>query len=159
MSSFLSFLIAYLLGGITLLPLLLGLLFLYAYLAFPIAALDEPVPELKLDADDDKVFRTDDEKLVKRLNNSADVAAGYFAVTREFVPGGVNGKPPERTSPAGNTQPVSESPSVYQTMYRSLFERKGSPATADAAKKAGRRARNEFFVVLRWVACQIKAFT
>ncbi|PWW72958.1 hypothetical protein C7212DRAFT_360012 [Tuber magnatum] len=149
MSSFLSFLIAYLLGGITLLPLLLGLLFLYAYLTFPIVALNEPVPELKLDTDDNRLFRTDDEKLVKRLNNSADVAAGYFAVTREFVPGGVNGKPPERTSPAGNTQPVSESPSVYQTMYRSLFERKGSPAAADAAKKAGRRARNEFFVVLR----------
>ncbi|RPB01431.1 hypothetical protein L873DRAFT_1734807 [Choiromyces venosus 120613-1] len=149
MSSFLSFLIAYLLGGITLLPLLLGLPLLYAYLTFPIAALDEPVPELKLDTDDDRVFKTDDEKLVKRLNNSADVAAGYFAVTREFVPGGVNGKPPERTSPAGNTQPVSETPSVYQTMYRSLFERKGSPASADAAKKAGRRARNEFFVVLR----------
>ncbi|CUS07563.1 unnamed protein product, partial [Tuber aestivum] len=149
MSSFLSFLIAYLLGGITLLPLLLGLLFLYAYLTFPIAALGEPVPELKLETDDNRIFKTDDEKLVKRLNSSADVADGYFAVTREFVPGGVNGKPPERTSPAGNTHPVSESPSVYQTMYRSLFERKGSPATADAAKKAGRRARNEFFVVLR----------
>ncbi|KAG0642923.1 hypothetical protein HOY80DRAFT_556442 [Tuber brumale] len=149
MSTFLSFLLAYLLGGITFLPLLLGLLFLYAYLSFPIVAVHEPVPQLKLDTDDDKLFKTDDEKLVKRLNNSADVAAGYFVVTREFVPGGVNGKPPERISPAGNTQPVSESPSVYQTMYRSLFERKSSPATTDAAKKAGRRARNEFFVVLR----------
>ncbi|KAG0123470.1 hypothetical protein HOY82DRAFT_574946 [Tuber indicum] len=149
MSSFLSFLLAYLLGGITFLPLFLALLFLFAYLTFPIVPLDEPVPQLKLDTDDDNLFKTDDEKLVKRLNNSADVAAGYFAVTREFVPGGVNGKPPERTSPTGNTQPVSESPSVYQTMYRSLFERKGSPATTDATKKAGRRARNEFFVVLR----------
>jgi hypothetical protein len=73
-------------------------------------------------------------------------------VTRDFVPGGVNGKPPERTSPVGNTQPANDSPSVYQTMYRSLFDRRSGAASTDSgAKKTGRRARNEFFVVLRSV--------
>ena len=62
--------------GITLLPLLLGLLFLYIYLTFPITAPDEPVPELQLDFNEDRVLKTDDENLVKRLDNSCDPAAG-----------------------------------------------------------------------------------
>lgn len=145
MSSFFSFLIVYLLGGISFLPLVLGLAFLHAYLTFPVVDPEQ-------DGHDDAVSKTEDEKLVRRPTNSADVAAGYFAVTREFVPGGVNGKPPERTSPAGSAQPANDSPSVYQTMYRSLFDRRSSTASTDSrAKKTSRRAQNEFFVVLRSV--------
>ena len=78
------------------------------------------------------------------------MAAGYFAVCREYVPGGVNGKPPERTTPAGAVI-ATESPSVYQSMYRSLFDRKQSPSL-DGGKGNGKlvkKARNVFFVVLR----------
>lgn len=83
-------------------------------------------------------------------SHEADVAAGYFAVCREYVPGGINGKPPERTTPAGAVVAM-ESPSVYQTMYRSIFDRKQGPSL-DPGKGNGRtvkRARNVFFVVLR----------
>ena len=102
------------------------------------------------------VLGTDYEKLVRRLANSVDIAAGCFLVTREFVPGGINGKPPERASPAGSTlaTPPSSSPSVYQSMYRSLFDRKSSFGVPDPGpsgqKGRARRALNEFFVVLRY---------
>ncbi|KAH0607461.1 uncharacterized protein H6S33_002495 [Morchella sextelata] len=101
--------------------------------------------------DEDKTLKIDDEKLSRRSTASADVAAGYFAVTREFVPGGVNGKPPERTSPAGKSIPVNDSPSVVQSMYSRFFDRRASTATADpnGVDKKVRRARNEFYVVLR----------
>lgn len=69
---------------------------------------------------------------------------------REYVPGGINGKPPERTTPAGEVVGM-ESPSVYQSMYRSIFDRR-QPSSIDPAKgsgKAVKRARNVFFVVLR----------
>ena len=66
-------------------PLLLGLLFLYIYITFPITALDEPVPELQLGSNEDRILKIDDEKLVKHLYNSCDVAAGYFAVRRAFI--------------------------------------------------------------------------
>lgn len=104
------------------------------------------------------VLGTDYEKLVRRLANSVDIAAGCFLVTRKFVPGGINGKPPERASPAGSTSsttPPSSSPSVYQSMYRSLFDRKSSfglvPDPGPSGQKGrARRALNEFFVVLRY---------
>ena len=102
------------------------------------------------------VLGTDYEKLVRRLANSVDIAAGCFLVTREFVPGGINGRPPERASPAGSASatPPPSSPSVYQSMYRSLFDRKSSIGVPDSGpsgqKGRARRALNEFFVVLRY---------
>ena len=80
------------------------------------------------------------------------MAAGYFAVCREYVPGGVNGKPPERTTPAGEVI-APESPSVYQSMYRSIFDRQQKP-TIEPAKANGRPAKKTnivFFVVLRYI--------
>lgn len=151
MSSLLTLLAVYLLGGLTFIPGLLGLLFLHAYYTFPEVLHESPVPPLRHPEENDAVFKTEDERLVRRLTNSVDVAAGYFLVTREFVPGGINGKPPERTSPVGN-RPQSESPSVYQSMYRSLFDRKSSIGNANSdtiAKARAKRASNEFFVVLR----------
>lgn len=139
------------LGGLTFLPLVLLLLFAHAYFTFPERILDPPASPLQLSEDDPSVFKnTRDEKLVRRLTNSVDAAAGYFLVTREFVPGGVNGKPPERSSPAGSGPP-SDSPSVYQTMYRSIFDRKATPSNAgtDSPKPRPKQARNQFYVVLR----------
>lgn len=151
--SFLSFLVVYLVGGISFLPLLLGLILLYAHFTFPHVLLEEPTSDLVREGDDEKIFKTEDEKTLRKHNASADVAAGYFAVTREFVPGGVNGKPPERISPGGTRSPVNDSPSVVQSMYRSLFDRRTSTVTTDpnGGEKKVRRARNEFYVVLRWV--------
>jgi len=95
------------------------------------------------------------EKLKKR-DHEPDTFAGYFAVCREYVPGGVNGKPPDRTTPAGAVVSM-ESPSVYQSMYRSIFDRnKTTSPSIDAANTRNKRARNVFYVVLRY-ALQISA--
>jgi hypothetical protein len=96
-----------------------------------------------------------DEEILDKLKgrtHEPDVCAGYFAVCREYVPGGVNGKPPDRTTPAGAVISV-ESPSVYQSMYRSIFDRnKTTSPTIEASSNArSKKARNVFYVVLRYV--------
>ena len=96
----------------------------------------------------------DDEILekLKGRTHEPDVCAGYFAVCREYVPGGVNGKPPDRTTPAGAVVSV-ESPSVYQSMYRSIFDRnKTMSPTIEASNVRSKKARNVFYVVLRYVS-------
>ncbi|KAI9763534.1 MAG: hypothetical protein M1840_000442 [Geoglossum simile] len=149
---FTQLLAVYIFGGLTFLPLLACLVLVHAYLTFPTRAPvdsgDAKVP-LQRPGDDESILRPgtgDFEKLGRPRGHEPDVAAGYFAVCREYVPGGINGKPPERTTPVG-TVVVPESPSVYQSMYRSIFDRKLSPSL-DTAKGA-KRARNVFFVVLR----------
>lgn len=94
------------------------------------------------------------EKFQPRNNHEADVAAGYFAVCREYIPGGVNGKPPERTTPIGSTTVSAASPSVYQSMYRSIFERKqnNSPLGEKGNGRPQKRGGNVFYVVLRYRA-------
>jgi len=156
MGSFITFAIVYVCGGLTLLPILFCLLLLHAYLTFP-----ERPPSPSSAPDDVRETSDDGHNIKSDLGTSnlakqfqrgheSDVAAGYFAVCREYVPGGINGKPPERTTPAGAVI-ATESPSVYQSMYRSIFDKKQAP-TIDPGKgssKTIRRARNVFFVVLR----------
>lgn len=97
------------------------------------------------------------EKMGGKSRTEPEVAAGYFAVTREWTPGGLNGKPPEKLSPAGTTLTKGEEPSqsMYQTMVRSIFDRRPGAAksNAGAADKGKKRAVNVFYVVLRWVTC------
>ena len=154
-----AFILIYLLGGLTLLPILLAIVLLHAYLTLPVRHLSsissdtasDTLCDSKVDGRDLKspASIADIAEKFKRAHEP-DVAAGYFAVCREYVPGGINGKPPERTTPAGAVI-ATESPSVYQSMYRSLFDRKQGPSL-DPGKgngKAVKRARNVFFVVLR----------
>lgn len=154
-----TFILIYLLGGLTLLPILLAIVLLHAYLTLPIRHLssissDNASDTLRDGQDDGRNLKSpasiaDIAEKFKRAHEP-DVAAGYFAVCREYVPGGINGKPPERTTPAGAVI-ATESPSVYQSMYRSLFDRKQGPSL-DPGKGNGKtvkRARNVFFVVLR----------
>lgn len=165
-----SFLFVYLLGGLTFLPLVLSLVFLFIYLSLPDTPTSPSQKQPKKQQqweqprDRDLLLRpTDDQDSLKsgtdalaeefHRTHESDVAAGYFAVCREYVPGGVNGKPPERTTPAGEVI-AAESPSVYQTMYRSLFDRKQTPSIepAKANGKSGKRARNVFYIVLRYTS-------
>lgn len=160
MSDSISFIVVYLFGGLTFLPLICAIVLLHAYLTFPI---HPPRTSGSHENRSDSIHHPqDDGKNIKSKASASsiadkfhrrhepDVAAGYFAVCREYVPGGINGKPPERTTPAGAVV-AAESPSVYQSMYRSLFDRRQGP-TLDPAKGNGKtvkRARNVFFVVLR----------
>ncbi|MCJ1385711.1 hypothetical protein MMC17_008834 [Xylographa soralifera] len=149
------FLLIYLSGGLTFFPLVVGLIFLHAYLTFPLRHPATPSifrDPIRRNNDDDKAIKSGTAALAKQFQrgHEPDVAEGYFAVCREYVPGGVNGKPPERTTPAGEVV-AEESPSVYQSMYRSLFDRKQVP-TLENNKGNGKftkKARNVFYVVLR----------
>ncbi|KAJ6117593.1 hypothetical protein N7512_007318 [Penicillium capsulatum] len=156
MGSLGSFLVVYVLGGLTFVPLVLSLILLHAYLTLPDPpsqqACEQSPDPARRSADDDYSLKSGTDQLAEKFlrTHESDVAAGYFAICREYVPGGVNGKPPERTTPAGEVI-ATESPSVYQAMYRSLFDRKQAPSI-DPPKSNGRnikRARNVFYIVLR----------
>jgi hypothetical protein len=87
-----------------------------------------------------------------RAARELEVAAGYFAVCREYTPMGINAKPIERSTPLGSTTVASPSPSVYQTMYRSIFDRKPAQGPLDnkaAVSQRPKKAGNVFYVVLR----------
>jgi hypothetical protein len=150
-----GFLFGYLLGGFTFLPLLA----VVAYFCLT----SSPSENRAASSNFQHVPGIEEEDISKQelagLPSEVQVrqhdpggASGYFAVTRVYVPGGVSGKPPERSTPAGSTL-GGESPSVYQTMYRSIFERNKQPGPSmDASKGNGRgtkRSRNVFYVVLR----------
>ncbi len=151
-----SSLAVYLLGVLTV-PFFIGLFLLQFYLFLPRHGASSASAAHQKDADDwrgEDVFASSDfddirDKLADR-NSETDVAAGYFAVCREYVPGGLNGKPPERTTPAGEVI-AAESPSVYQSMYRTIFDRNKTPSTE--LGRNTKRARNIFYVVLRYVYC------
>ncbi len=156
MGSSVTFVTIYIIGGLTFVPLLLCLLLLHAYLTFPKRPTNfsSTSDDLRDPCDDGHNVKSDTgiSKIAQQFQrgHEPDVAAGYFAVCREYVPGGINGKPPERTTPAGAVV-ATESPSVYQSMYRSIFDKKQAP-TIDPVKGNGkpvRKARNVFFVVLR----------
>ena len=126
----------------------------------PASRKDDPA-ELVRDGDDKLVLKSGTDDLAEKFHrkHDTDVAAGYFAVCREYVPGGVNGKPPERLSPAGEVV-ANESPSVYQTMYRSIFDRSQKASiepNKDGAGKTVKRANNIFYVVLRSVQAHLNA--
>jgi len=162
MTTYTRLLLVYVLGGLTFVPLIFAVILFHAYLTLPRREAEQSSEDLARDrvstiSRSEDVSDVDLGNLPEELRRSPhkpDVAAGYFAVCREYVPGGVNGKPPERTTPAGAVV-AAESPSVYQSMYRSIFDRnktqiptmEGSKATGKAVKKA----RNVFYVVLRFV--------
>ena len=156
---YINALVIYIIGGLTFLPLVLLLVFLHAHYTFPTKdpasnAGDAPLESLHNTDDDTHSIKSGRSlhDLAEKFQrgHEPDVASGYFAVCREYVPGGVNGKPPERTTPAGSVI-ATESPSVYQSMYRSLFDRKQAPTIHPGAEtgRTVKRARNIFFVVLR----------
>lgn len=149
MATFGAFLLVYVIGGLTFVPLCLAAAVYLAVLACPVRAADDHDPPSSDDLAD--ASPADLLQDFKARQAEPDVAAAYFAVCREYVPGGVNGKPPERTTPAGAVVGV-ESPSVYQSMYRTIFDRnRAQSPSMEGAKngKAQKKARNVFFVVLR----------
>ena len=155
-----TFLFVYFLGGLTLLPLIIIAILAHAYLTFPIredTACPEEEADLIVQPGDDidairRAQKTLGEKFQPRSGHEADVAAAYFSVSREYTPNGINAKPPERNTPVGSTTVSAASPSVYQSMYRSIFDRKQntSPLDNKGAGKPQKRGGNVFYVVLRY---------
>jgi len=157
----LAFLAAYVLGGFTFLPLAIAAVLLHAHLTFPDRRDLSPPAE---SPDDDIVQPGDhldglkaalaltDEAKQSATQHDPELAAGYFAVCREYTPMGINAKPIERPTPVGSTTVAAPSQSVYQTMYRSIFDRKQAPGPLDNNKSTSQRpkkAGNVFYVVLR----------
>ena len=165
-----SLLVAYFLGGVTFIPLVIVAILVHAHYTFPYR---QDVAESQLaDDDDDAIVQSGDdttaleaakkeekeEEAKARANHDLDVAAGYFAVCREYAPMGINAKPIERSTPVGSATVAPPSPSVYQTMYRSIFDRRPIPGSLEnnGISQRPKRAGNVFYVVLRYVWCLIK---
>ncbi|KAI1437008.1 hypothetical protein GGR50DRAFT_648218 [Xylaria sp. CBS 124048] len=158
MGSWTAFLLTYLLGGVTFIPLVVSVILLHAYYVLPVydateASRARASNDILQPGDDttDLEAMQKEESRHKALADS-DVAAGYFAVCREYTPMGINAKPIERSTPVGSTTVAAPSPSVYQTMYRSIFDRKQAPGPLDDNKSVSqrpKRAGNVFYVVLR----------
>jgi hypothetical protein len=161
------FLWGYFLGGLTLLPAVAALAWFWITTKVDnerlVAAQTNDVLEQRRRSNDSTPGKNEDDtslgtgldadilEKLKKGNHEPDTFAGYFAVCREYVPGGVNGKPPDRTTPAGAIISM-ESPSVYQSMYRSIFDRnKTTSPSMDAPNARTKKARNVFYVVLRYV--------
>lgn len=147
MAAIQTFLAIYVFGGLTFIPLLL----VFAFFTFTRPAPKSFNPaqgslQETNDYGDVDIGVTQDSDHAGR---EPDVAAGYFAVCREYVPGGLNGKPPERKTPAGETI-ATESPNVYQMIYNRIFDQNKTQGPTLEAGKAIKKARNVFFVVLRY---------
>lgn len=164
MGSWTTFLLTYLFGGVTFLPLLVLTVFLHAHFTLPRRQDADPSRDTGAD---DLVQPSDDlaplqaaQKENKEQTKSkaaghhdTETAAGYFAVCREYTPMGINAKPIERSTPVGSTTVAAPSQSVYQTMYRSIFDRKQNPGPLDNGKSISlrpKKAGNVFYVVLRY---------
>ncbi|KAI1658712.1 hypothetical protein F4813DRAFT_42486 [Daldinia decipiens] len=157
--SWTGFLLTYLFGGVTFIPLVLAVILLHAHLTFPTR--DEIVKEddgndsnsiVQPDDDTTALREAQKEESKQRLLAESDTAAGYFAVCREYTPMGINAKPIERSTPVGSATVAPPSQSVYQSMYRSIFDRKQTPSPLDDGKGVSQRpkkAGNVFYVVLR----------
>ncbi|KAF4337009.1 hypothetical protein FBEOM_9127 [Fusarium beomiforme] len=159
MASLKSLLIAYVLGGLTFIPLVIVSVLAFIFYTSPIVddTTNEPRYSPIVDKDDDTTALEAAKRSHKKDNraheNDLDVAAGFFAVCREYTPMGINAKPIERSTPVGSTTVAPSSPSVYQTMYRSIFERKPTPGPLDnnsnSTSQRPKNAGNVFYVVLR----------
>lgn len=154
-----AFLLTYLFGGITFLPLVVASILLHAYFTFPYRDDADKLPTSTesdhVQPGDDvtalKATKKDDAKL-RTNHKDYEVAAGYFAVCREYTPMGINAKPIERATPVGSATVAAPSPSVYQTMYRSIFDRKQPPSpleNSNGMNQRPKKAGNVFYVVLR----------
>ncbi|KAF2674960.1 hypothetical protein BT63DRAFT_381666 [Microthyrium microscopicum] len=154
MLTIVSYLLVYILGGLTFIPLILLAILYHVYSSQPVGQLTASSAQdaLELTSEEKDVAQEELKGLpseVKLRVHEPDVAAGYFAVCREYVPGGVSGKPLERQGSQASLA-TGESPSVYQSMYRSIFERgKTQSPSLDNKTKGSKRANSVFFVVIR----------
>ncbi|KAK9417440.1 hypothetical protein SUNI508_08800 [Seiridium unicorne] len=157
MGSWSAFLLTYLLGGVTFIPLALAIAW------FSLPQVQNEAAEERRSGDDivqpgditqdlDEARKVEKGESKPRYADTTDVAAGYFAVCREYTPMGINAKPIERATPVGSATVAAPSQSVYQAMYRSIFDRKQGSNPLESSNGVNvrpKRAGNVFYVVLR----------
>ena len=157
MTSLIQFTLIYLLGGLTLLPLVVTLVLCHAYLWLPVAYTYESCHENRREINKIHNLVDDIKERPEPCNEPARsniLTAGYFIVLREFVPGGFSSRPSGRITSAGAVI-HNESLNVYQSMYRSIFDRgKSQNALLDGHNSTGKttkKVKNAYYVVLRCV--------
>ncbi|KAG6036426.1 hypothetical protein E4U41_005728 [Claviceps citrina] len=162
-----TLLVTYLLGGVTFVPLVVLVVLVHAHYTLPyrhdlLKSAHDDHAEHDIVQPGDEVSALEEAKKRRAVDEAKassfgdlDVAAGYFAVCREYTPMGLNAKPIERATPVGSTTVAAPSPSVYQTMYRSIFDRKSVAGPLDGTNNNNsmsqrpKKAGNVFYVVLR----------
>ncbi|RKF72950.1 putative PH domain-containing protein [Golovinomyces cichoracearum] len=157
MGSLYGYLLMYMIGCFSFPLFLIATLFIHAYLVLPShkCAVHRQFKEsLTLPSDDvdliNRSRKSVDEKLQSRDCDDSEVAAGYFAVSRDYIPGGINGRPPERITPMGSTPVSAPIQNVYKSVYRSIFERKPAGIlTEKSSSKPQKKGNNVFYIVLR----------
>ena len=154
----LALLVGYIIGGLSFVPLLVWILWTWntRRQSDTQAHTTPGLPDRESNANPGDWGAALGEDLLRELKakHVPDVASGYFAICREYVPGGVNGKPPDRNTPSTGAMSTMESPSVYQSMYRSIFDRSrntGPTLNPSASQAKNKKPRNVFYVVLRFV--------
>jgi hypothetical protein len=98
MVSFIGFVFVYVLGGLTFIPLIVAAILLHAFITLPVKGQSSPSTanesnSIRRPHDDEANLKSGADVLAEQFTrkHESDVAAGYFAVCREYVPGGVNG--------------------------------------------------------------------
>ena len=149
MAAFTTILFVYVLGGLTFLPLIAFAVFLHAYYFLPSA---QQPPEESSGPVSEKERNPILEKDLLQHSDEPDGTHGYFTVCREYVPGGTHGKPPDRASATGESI-TTDNPSVYQSMYRSIFERNKAQKVPTEPHKGvpHLKGRTLFFLATRFV--------
>lgn len=147
------YVVAYLLGGFTFMPLLIAALFYHAYKTQPVVDSSAPsrsslkLTSVERDAAKEELKSIPIESFAR--TNRHDGVASYFAVCRHYVAGGVDGKPPERNT-SSTAMNHGESPSVYQSMYRSLVGRgKAHASSLEGHLHKSKKIKMVYFVVIR----------
>lgn len=165
-----TLLVTYLLGGVTFVPLVVLAVLLHAHYTLPYRYDLDHHDAIVQPGDDTEPLEAEKKKSAAdeantRATRDLDVAAGYFAVCRDYTPMGLNAKPIERSTPVGSTTVAPSSPSVYQTMYRSIFDRRPVAGPLDSNKtnssmsQRPKKAGNVFYVVLRYAQVWIPNYT
>jgi hypothetical protein len=156
MTALVSYILTYLLGGLTFIPLIVLAILYHAHITQPVVDPESfhkrDVLELSTSEEDAAVNELENLPIeISHRVHEPDVAAGYFIICREYTPSVMAGKPTEK-APSSTSAAPGSSPSVYQSMYRSIFERgKTQSPSLDGGQKGNKKVRNTFFVVIRSV--------
>ena len=147
--SMFTLLAAYLLGGVTFVPLVLFL----AFRLLSTTVEDEAVLRAKVlpsgptEAEAKKRVLPDGEE-PSTASHESDVASGFFDVCREFKPSSTSSKSAEK-APSATSSATPETASVYQSMYRSIFDRTKTSASTDSDRPKQKPTRISSFIILR----------